>query len=460
MSANRKRTTFISFCFLLLIIAIVLVSVTLKKRSSEKDGLTTEDIEDRKEKVQEAQTLPPPDIKVPPEPLANKHNSEIQRRPDSIPNASSSFPTIDPNVILLEQWEGFLKKDPSRIQLTSFLQRLEATEIFGLMEYISQVDPQLASAMFSYDVIPSLKQRWSEDGQRWEENAPYDWLLALASDTGKPPLFRMVMVDILGTGSREATDQSIRTKMSGGLAAIGQSASDSESVRIYAINKLGIITPPDEESPHAGLLRALAVDKTEPGSLRGASITALSHIGNKMAVPMIQRICDEYQPENDPELARASVVALGDFGRRYQAPALDHILNVLTKTENRDVHASAMHAISLLDDAQFAESLPEIMETSGRFEADSHTRNSLTAVLWAHPDAVVVALNSDDDEAVQAAIQAATIVPLPPARARMEQLLKTRPAEEQQAIKAALEKTNDTATYEMIVAQNAKAKEE
>ncbi|MCG3141136.1 MAG: hypothetical protein HDKAJFGB_02326 [Anaerolineae bacterium] len=454
---NKRPITFASGALLLGIVTAAVV-FSLKQKSVESDELSQESTRSENAHGQSTKTLPPPDIQVPPEPT---YNVDVQTaRAQSNANPRTPPPAIDPGIPLSQQWDKFLKKNPPREELAAFLQQLKTPEMLDLMVHVSLADSELASAMFSYEVIPILKQRWSGGGQRWEDDAPYDRLLALASDTENPPLFRMVMVDVLGTGSREATDHNIRRRMADGLAAIGQRVNDAESVRVYAINKLGIISPTDQASPHVGLLRSFVVDQTERGSVRAASITALSRIGDEVAVPLIQDICDQYQPNANPEVARAAVVALGDFARSHRAPALDHIQNVLSKTEDRDVHASALHAVSLLDDAQFAKSLPEILETSKRFEGDAHTRNSLTAVLWAHPDAVMAALNSDDEAAISAAIRAAAIVPLPPARARLEQLLQTRPTAEQKAIRAALEKTNDTEAYEMILVQNAKAQEE
>jgi len=211
---------------------------------------------------------------------------------------------------------------------------------------------------------------------------------------------------------------------------------------------------------YAPVLRSYAEDKSTPSSIRHASIHALSRMGDTKSIPLLQSICDDYQADSDSTVVRAAVVALGDLAHAQAISAASpQIQRVLTATKDPDVYGSAIYAMSRLDSPEFVSGLPSIMDAQSRFEGNSLARNSLIAIFWARPADILTGLKSDDPAVLRASIQAATLVPLPPALSRLNDLLQDQSRSDHDIIRLAIEKSVDEATYQRIMNQSEKAKE-
>ena len=373
-------------------------------------------------------------------------------------NAALSSTAIDDLSSDMKKWQTLLQSKPTQNQIRDFFTNLNFLEICKIMDYLCISEPELASAMFAYDIIPILKARWSADGQRWQDNAPYDLLLKLALDANKSILFRQVMIDIIGSGARGSHDETIRSRMAEGLFLIANDANQAEAVRVGTINKVGIMSPPEEIKRFTLALRKNVTDETAPPIVRRASIHALTRMEDNEIVPALQSICDDYLSDSDSIVARAAVVALSDFAQIEPVDAAPQIKLILGTTKDSSVYGSAVYAMSRLDSEEFVAGLPSIMEAQSQFKGDPLVHNSLISCLWARPGDVVRGLNSENQTIVAAAVQAATLVPLPPARPRLQALLEDASRSDHDFINLAIEKSMDETGYKEILNQNLKLK--
>jgi len=187
---------------------------------------------------------------------------------------------------------------------------------------------------------------------------------------------------------------------------------------------------------------------------------SLALIGDLRLLPLLEGICTEYSSETDASLARSAVVALADIARERGATALKPMTHVLENTSDSRVLASSLYAISLLNDSAFVEAMPAVMTKTAQFPRDPLVANSLHAALSRHPAAIIAALNSDDETLVLAGIRAAALVALPPARPRLEALLRARAPGDAAVIEAALMQSENIQTYDELLAQIEKEKQD
>jgi len=404
---------------------------------------------------------PPDDIAVPPEPSPSVALNPVQATALSgHARASATQAQRD----LHNRWNRLLMGKPTSQDLVRFLQSLDVPEILDLMEDLCRADTAAATKVIENAFVPVLKLKWSDSGADWQAQVPYDLLAHLAADTARPSLFRKVLLDILERGSRHVFSEvpSVLPRVASGLAHIAGDKNDAVDVRLYAIGDLGLLCQQQgaSQSPHADALLRLAGDITDAPAVRGRAMQSLALIGDLRLLPLLEGICTEYSSETDASLARSAVVALADIARERGATALKPMTHVLENTSDSRVLASSLYAISLLNDSAFVEAMPAVMTKTAQFPRDPLVANSLHAALSRHPAAIIAALNSDDETLVLAGIRAAALVALPPARPRLEALLRARAPGDAAVIEAALMQSENIQTYDELLAQIEKEKQD
>lgn len=400
-------------------------------------------------------------VRVPPEP---KYNDRIAASTVlSIPTSlSDSIDKIEKNNVsqITTSCKELLYKEPSFKNLQLYLKALNTQQLLELMEYTSESDPSLASGLIETSIVPELKGRWSQDKSPWQNHIPYGQLLKIASDKQKPKLLRKVMIDMLGNckkitnKNRKATTKQIAQ----GLVKIIEDTENHGEIRAYAVTDLGLISQEqhDDMSSYSDFFLRLAQDSSEDVSVRVRSFQMLSLLDNVEAISMLKDRCMNYQAEDNAAVAKATIIALSDYAQKNHLDALENILYVLMETSDPDVFSASIYAISRLDEYSFMTALPVIIAEKDRFKDEVLVEDSIYAALWRQPDAVMNAIDSDDEEMVQAGIEAACYVPLPPVKERLQELLATSSAKLQGIIRKALERAEDIEGYTSILNQIAK----
>ena len=402
-------------------------------------------------------------VKIPPEPDYRQNNVPAPialTPPKALIEAIEKIQENDSESQVADLWESFLQGEPTHERLQEFLSSLDTPQLFELMEYTSGSDTLFASSFMANAIIPELKGRWAQEGDHWEDYVPYDQLLQIAMDKQKPDLFRKVMIDLLSASKRMTVEEkaAVLGQMSQGLAAIVKDTENASDTRAYAIGDLGLISQElhGEESPYSELFLRLAQDNEEDMSVRVKSIQMLPLLEDYRVIPVLEDSCMNYQPKDNVEMTKAAVVALSDYAQKSDIQPLEPISNVMVVTSDSKVFSASVYAISRLDEESFVAALPTIITEKKRFKNDSLVDDSIYAALWRQPDAVINAINSDDAEMIQAGIEAACYVPLPPVKKRLDELLTTSPPDQQDLIRRALKRAEDVEAYEMIIDQISK----
>ena len=400
-------------------------------------------------------------VHIPPEPKYNNRKSVSTAL--SIPNVlSDSVAKIEKNnnSQIGISWKDFLRKEPTSQNLQLFLKTLNTSQLLELMDYTSESDPSFASGFMEVVIIPELKARWSQEKSPWQNQIPYGQLLQIASDKQNPKLLRKVMIDMLGKCKRitNKNRNAISKQISQGLVKIIEDTENHGDIRAYAITDLGLISQQlhGDASPYSELFLQLAQDSSEDISVRVKSLQMLPILDNMQAISVLEESCMNYQPEDNAAIAKATMVALSDYAQKSDVDVLEAILRVLVVTPDSEAFSAGVYATSRLDESSFMTALPVLIAEKGRFQDDTLVEDSIHAALWRQPDAVMNAINSEDEEMVQAGIEAACYVPLPPISERLQELLATSSTKLQGKIRKALEKAEDIEGYELILNQIAK----
>jgi len=405
-------------------------------------------------------------VRVPPEPKYN--NRILAPTTFSIPKVlSDSIAKIEenhPSSQIGALWKDFLQEEPTLESLRLFLNSLNTPQLFELIEYTSESDPSFASGFMGIAIIPELKARWSQGGSPWQNQVPYDQLLQIALDKQKPELLRQVMIDLLGAckGMTNENRDVVLEQMSQGLARIIEDTENAGDTRAYAITDLGLISQQlhGDASPYSELFFRLAQDSSEDMSVRVKSLQMLPMLDDMQAISVLEDSCMNYQPEDNAAIAKATMVALSDYAQKSDVDVLEPISRVLVVTLDSEAFSAGVYAISRLEESSFMTALPMLIAEKGRFQDDILVEDSIHAALWRQPDAVMNAINSDEEEMVRAGIEAACYVPLPPIKKRLQELLAASSPEQQGKIRKALEKAEDIEGYKHITNQLSKEREE
>ena len=474
MNIRTKAIVIILSVFLL---AGGIITITFSKKAAPTDDLQahkktdkplstpSEEKDDDLPKIYNSNRNKQSIVQIPPEPIyKNQAPAPSPVLPKVISDAVVRLKKSNPTSRVGTTWDAFLQKEPTIENLRFFLDSLDTPQLFELMEYTSDSDPSFASGFIEIAIIPELKARWSQDESPWENQVPYDQLLQIASDKQKPELLRQVMIDLLGACKGMTNDNRdvVLEQMSQGLAVIIEDIENAGDTRAYAITDLGLISQQlhGDASPYSELFLRLAQDSSEDMSVRVRSLQMLPMLDEMQAITVLEDSCMNYQPEDNAAIAKATMVALSDYAQKGDVDVLEPISRVLVVTLDPEAFSAGVYATSRLDESSFMTALPMLIAEKGRFQDDTLVEDSIHAALWRQPDAVMNAINSDDEEMVRAGIEAACYVPLPPIKERLQELLAASSPEQQGKIRKALEKTEDIEGYEQIKNQLSKEKEE
>jgi hypothetical protein len=137
--------------------------------------------------------------------------------------------------------------------------------------------------------------------------------------------------------------------------------------------------------------------------------------------------CLNYTDEEDTSFARHAVVALAKYAKKdaIESPA-DAIGTVIRITENDRVYGSAVYALSLLDGKDFFRLLPDIIDSS-LHHPNPVAQNSVESALAKHGKAILEALDHEDRRYILAGVTACTLVPMPEAKKKLEEIARKLP---------------------------------
>ena len=333
---------------------------------------------------------------------------------------------------VIGKWEFFLQDKPDQAAIQKFLDSLTVEELMDLMEYLCIIDEL---GFVQGVLLGHLKSRWGQD-------IPYPLLLELTTDKERETLFRKVLADII-CSSRDITTLADRDLIASHLIPIATDRTEDQDLRKIVIMKLSSVLRigVSEAEQYSDIFLDLLQDTTESSSVRGASVTALRRMEDNRAVPILLDKSLNYTDEEDPSFARHAVVALAKYAKEeaIDSPA-DAIGAVIKSTQNDRVYGSAVYSLSLLDDTDFLRLLPDVL-TSLQNHSNPAAQISVESALAKHKDAILEALDHDDTTYIVAGITASTMVSMPQAKEKLQELSDKFP-ELNNAISQALTKAN------------------
>ncbi|MBN1670149.1 MAG: hypothetical protein JXR37_03910 [Kiritimatiellae bacterium] len=319
---------------------------------------------------------------------------------------------------VIAQWDSLLKTRPSKEALRAFLASLSSAETLGLAEHLCEVNQ---FAIVEGLILPVLNQKWGKE-------IPFAELADMALDRNRNVLFRTLLVDVICTASVRTT-KADRDLVAGKVISLGLADEEPERFRSVVIKKLSCVLQAGVTDPaNAGdEFLALVRKPTTGAQVKGSCITALRRLGDQRAIPLLIQECKLYENTSDPLVIRHALVALGKYSKAGNTEApLDAMRQVITHTTNATVYGSGVYAASLLNEEQFLNLLPSIVN-SEQCHAAQLAQRSVASAVRKHQAVVMEALASEDPETALAGVRACTLVRLPQARDSLKALLVKLP---------------------------------